>query len=288
MKVVRTSDTPKKPHQTPLFTSPDVTVQRLLPEGAEYNVNIVNFGKGIRNKFHTHESTQVLIVTEGKGIVATQNDTLTDNRDAARQGALAAMPPSRKRGFWQRCRIYFRRVRMLVWMTVLLLIGIWLYLNQVGLPGFAKRPLLEQLVDSGQTDLNCVVAFSYCLERTGEEDRALRVLRSVLAALPVVDSAVRLVSALVRLGRHEDLARELPELVARFPGNAVLLAAQSEHALASGDYATGSDLMHHRWSVSLEPLMLLPMIRNSSMSTCARRAALPFRISSARRKPLAG
>jgi hypothetical protein len=28
MKVVRTSDIPKKPHQTPLFTSPDVYVSR--------------------------------------------------------------------------------------------------------------------------------------------------------------------------------------------------------------------------------------------------------------------
>ncbi len=32
---------------------------------------VVNFGKGVRNKFHTHESDQILIVTAGKGIVAT-------------------------------------------------------------------------------------------------------------------------------------------------------------------------------------------------------------------------
>ena len=74
MKVVKTSDIPKKTHQTPLFTGPDVTVQRLLPEGAEYNVNIVNFGTGVRNKFHTHEFDQVLIVTAGKGIVATETE----------------------------------------------------------------------------------------------------------------------------------------------------------------------------------------------------------------------
>jgi len=74
MKVVRTSDVPKKPHQTPLFTSTDVTVQHLLPEGAQYNVNIVNFGKGVRNKFHIHECDQVLIVTAGKGIVATEKE----------------------------------------------------------------------------------------------------------------------------------------------------------------------------------------------------------------------
>ena len=33
---------------------------------------VVNFGKGVRNKFHTHESDQILIVTAGKGIVATE------------------------------------------------------------------------------------------------------------------------------------------------------------------------------------------------------------------------
>lgn len=74
MQVVTMSKVAKKPHQTPLFTSPDVTAQHLLSEGAEYNVNIVNFGKGVRNKFHIHESDQVLIVTAGKGIVATEKE----------------------------------------------------------------------------------------------------------------------------------------------------------------------------------------------------------------------
>ncbi len=30
-------------------------------------------GKGIRNKFHAHDAEQVLIVTEGRGIVATED-----------------------------------------------------------------------------------------------------------------------------------------------------------------------------------------------------------------------
>jgi quercetin dioxygenase-like cupin family protein len=33
---------------------------------------MVSFGKGVRNKFHAHESDQILIVTEGKGIVSTE------------------------------------------------------------------------------------------------------------------------------------------------------------------------------------------------------------------------
>ena len=35
-------------------------------------MNIVNFGKGVRNKFHSHDHEQVLIVTAGKGIIATE------------------------------------------------------------------------------------------------------------------------------------------------------------------------------------------------------------------------
>ncbi len=34
----------------------------------------MNFGKGVRNKFHTHSGDQVLVVTEGKGIVATDKE----------------------------------------------------------------------------------------------------------------------------------------------------------------------------------------------------------------------
>ena len=73
MQVVRMSDVPKTPREAPLFTSP-VTMQSLIPEGGDFNMAIVNFGKGVRNKFHTHESDQILIVTAGKGIVATETE----------------------------------------------------------------------------------------------------------------------------------------------------------------------------------------------------------------------
>ena len=74
MHIVTMKDVPKKPRIAPLFTSDEVTVQPLIPEGGDYNMNIVNFGKGVRNKFHVHESDQVLIVTAGKGIVATEQE----------------------------------------------------------------------------------------------------------------------------------------------------------------------------------------------------------------------
>jgi hypothetical protein len=47
--------------------------------------------------------------------------------------------------FWRTCRIYFRRIRIIVWLLILALLSGLIYLNQVGLPDFAKKPLLEKL-----------------------------------------------------------------------------------------------------------------------------------------------
>ena len=54
-------------------------------------------------------------------------------------------PRPAKRRFWRICRVYFRRFRIVLWSVTLLLLGALLYLNQVGLPGFIKRPVLERL-----------------------------------------------------------------------------------------------------------------------------------------------
>ena len=74
MQVVRISDADKEAISSDLFTGPDVTRQVLLPVSKEYNFNVVNFGKGVRNKFHSHDHEQILIVTAGKGIIATETE----------------------------------------------------------------------------------------------------------------------------------------------------------------------------------------------------------------------
>ena len=51
----------------------------------------------------------------------------------------------RTRGFWPKCRVYFRRFRISIWLLILALLGALLYLTQIGLPDFAKAPLLENL-----------------------------------------------------------------------------------------------------------------------------------------------
>ena len=55
------------------------------------------------------------------------------------------MATRQKGRFWRICRIYFRRVRITVWLLILALLGGLFYLNQIGLPDFAKKPLLEKL-----------------------------------------------------------------------------------------------------------------------------------------------
>src|SRR5438128_1529778 len=50
-----------------------------------------------------------------------------------------------KSRFWRKCRILFRRFRITVLSLTLALLAALLYLNQVGLPGFLKRPLLDKL-----------------------------------------------------------------------------------------------------------------------------------------------
>jgi quercetin dioxygenase-like cupin family protein len=74
MKVVNMNKVSKEVFVNSIFTGREVTRQVLLPESKEYVVNIINFGKGVRNKFHAHEYEQILIVTEGKGVIATEKE----------------------------------------------------------------------------------------------------------------------------------------------------------------------------------------------------------------------
>ena len=74
MKVLKPNEIPAQDVHTPLFTGGAVTRQTLLtPEmSQDFNLGIVNFSAGARNKMHTHSSDQVLFVTAGQGIIATE------------------------------------------------------------------------------------------------------------------------------------------------------------------------------------------------------------------------
>ena len=79
MKVIRLSQVPREPANVPLFTGGPVTTQPLVPRSMEGDlaINMVNFSKGAKTKWHTHTTDQVLVVTAGKGVVATEQEEQT-------------------------------------------------------------------------------------------------------------------------------------------------------------------------------------------------------------------
>ena len=62
-----------------LMTGTQVWRQAILqPEdSSNFNFAIVAFDAGSRNKFHIHSGDQILIITEGTGKVASDNEVLT-------------------------------------------------------------------------------------------------------------------------------------------------------------------------------------------------------------------
>ena len=73
MKIFKISEVPPEPTVNRLFTAP-VTRQPLVSESKELSVSIINFGKGVRNKYHIHDGDQVLVISAGKGFVATEEE----------------------------------------------------------------------------------------------------------------------------------------------------------------------------------------------------------------------
>lgn len=77
MKVVRISEIEAEEATSQIFRG-KVTTQRLIGESSdELRAAVVNFSPGAVNVFHTHTFDQILYVTEGTGIVATENEEVT-------------------------------------------------------------------------------------------------------------------------------------------------------------------------------------------------------------------
>jgi quercetin dioxygenase-like cupin family protein len=78
MKVITISRVAKEPTGVSSLFTGTVNTQSII--GTElsknFSINQVNFGRGVRNKFHKHSTEQILIVTEGKGIVATEKEEI--------------------------------------------------------------------------------------------------------------------------------------------------------------------------------------------------------------------
>lgn len=119
----------------------------------------------------------------------------------------------------------------------------------------AASPLLEQLVDAGDTPLPCILALAETREQLGNADGAARLLQNLYEALPQENFAVALVGVLLRAGDPAPLDALLPRLVAAHPDSARLLAMQSDHALKAGDWRTGLQLLPSRRALLRETMM---------------------------------
>jgi quercetin dioxygenase-like cupin family protein len=76
MKIVEVSDDKAVENPGELFTGGKVYIQRLVDEQDSDQMSsvMVNFSAGAKNKLHTHDFDQILFVTKGKGIVATDKE----------------------------------------------------------------------------------------------------------------------------------------------------------------------------------------------------------------------
>lgn len=92
MKIVRQDIDQAKPNTSAIMVG-EVVSQNLVAEGdaPSLRVTAVTFRDGAVNRWHMHSTEQVLIVTDGEGIVATETD---EHRIAA--GDVVLIDPGEK------------------------------------------------------------------------------------------------------------------------------------------------------------------------------------------------
>jgi quercetin dioxygenase-like cupin family protein len=94
MKVVTLKDIPIVPAEGAAeriegWTGPVARTRQTIiepGESANYNRSVVNFSQGCTTGWHTHDCDQVLIVTTGSGMVATEHEQHEINVGGCRAG----------------------------------------------------------------------------------------------------------------------------------------------------------------------------------------------------------
>ena len=91
MKVVKISDIKAEESTNPIFRG-KVSIQSLMGKSEdELRAIVVNFSPGAVNVFHTHTFDQILDVTAGTGIVATESEEV-----AVTPGTIIFIPTGEK------------------------------------------------------------------------------------------------------------------------------------------------------------------------------------------------
>jgi len=76
MKVMKTADIQALGRDSKLFKG-HVTAQTVLDtEDSPLRANLINFDQGAVNVFHVHDVDQILYVTQGEGIIATEQEEI--------------------------------------------------------------------------------------------------------------------------------------------------------------------------------------------------------------------
>ena len=93
MKVIKANEVAKEEVRSRLFEGGTVTRQPLVTAemSKNFTFGLINFDPGARNIFHTHTSDQILYVTAGEGIVATEAGEV-----AVRVGDIILIPTGEK------------------------------------------------------------------------------------------------------------------------------------------------------------------------------------------------
>ena len=77
MKLYRPSDIAKAPVSSPLFVGEVLLQDTPMPDGAnDYTLRVVTYTAGARNVPHRHTSDQLIIVTEGTGLVGAGDEVI--------------------------------------------------------------------------------------------------------------------------------------------------------------------------------------------------------------------
>ncbi len=78
MKVVKMDQSSEETFVNPIVIDPEVTRRGFPPIRKRFVTDVTSFGKDVRNRSHTHEYEQILIVATGNGMVATRKQKEED------------------------------------------------------------------------------------------------------------------------------------------------------------------------------------------------------------------
>lgn len=76
MKLYRKGEEALTPADSPIFVGKVGAFRMTQDISKDLNVSLISFENGARNTFHTHGTDQVLVITEGEGLVVSESEEI--------------------------------------------------------------------------------------------------------------------------------------------------------------------------------------------------------------------